>query len=206
VTRLFVFILAMLFVTNAKARPLSYPDGWMIMTENNGLENAIELNYTITPEWGVSYHADYQREDSSFHNAIQANHLLYRGNYEDSQANIYALGGAGLSTKESNSKALYYASVMGDWEDRRFYTSYSNRYEVIGDQGKFSQKGRLGIAPYIGDVGDLHTWFMVQADHRPENNIKLEITPLVRLFQGTNLLEIGYSNKSNVLVNYTKQF
>ncbi len=205
-TRCFVFILILFCMNTAEARPISYPEGVMVMFENNGVENAIELNYTITPKIAVSYHADYQRADSSFHNAIQVNNLIYRGNYPDSQANVYGIVGGGISSNDSNADKLLYGSLMTDWEDRRFYTAYSNRYEIIADQGKFTQKGRLGIAPYIGDVGDLHTWFMVQADHRPEGDIKLEITTLVRLFQGTNLFEIGYSNKSNFLVNYTKQF
>ena len=95
---------------------------------------------------------------------------------------------------------------MADWEDRRFYTAYGNEYEVIDGDGEFTQMGRVGIAPYIGGAGDLHTWLIVQADHRPENHKPIEITPLVRLFKGTNLIEVGYSTQNNFLLNYTHQF
>lgn len=200
------FCCAVFMMQSAEARPLSYPEGFMVMIENNGSENAVDFNYTITPRTSFSYHTAYQRMDSTWHNELAVNNLLWRGNFPDSQANIYSRLAAGVSTGETDAEALGAASLMADWEDRRYYTAYAAEYTQVGDSGAFKQKGRLGIAPYIGEVGDLHTWLMIEATHRPESKDRLEITPLVRLFHGTNLFEIGYSDANKILVNYTKQF
>ena len=192
---------------DAMARPLSYADGFMIMTENNSAENGVDFNYTVTPKTAFSYHVAYQRGDSTWHNEIGMNNLLWRGNFPDSQGNIYSRVAAGVSTKGDVADPLGFASIMADWEDRRYYTSYAGEYTQVGDEGAFKQKARVGIAPYIGEAGDLHTWLMLEATHRPESKKDtLEITPLVRLFQGTNLLELGYSDQHAVLFNFTKQF
>lgn len=202
----FALITLCLFSIPAEARPLSYPNGVMVMTENDGEENAFELNYTITPRTAIAYHVAYQRDDSSMHHAAQMNNLLWRGNFPDSQANLYSKLGAGVNVNDGDTSSLAYGGVMADWEDRRFFVSYGNEYEMVGDNGEFMQQARLGIAPYVGDVGDLHTWIMVEADHRPENEDPIEITPLVRLFKGTNLVEMGYSSQNHILFNYTHQF
>jgi hypothetical protein len=204
----FLFLVVLCFVAPslALARPLSYPTGWMVMTENNGDENALELNYTVTPRTAFVYHTAYQRDDSSIHHAAQMNNLIWRGNFPDSQGNLYSKLGAGVNADDSDTNSLVYGGIMADWEDRRIFTSYGNEYEIIDGDGEFTHMARVGIAPYVGDVGDVHTWVMVQADHRPENKDPIEITPLVRLFKGENLMEIGYSNQHNFLFNYTRQF
>ena len=68
------------------------------------------------------------------------------------------------------------------------------------------QSARVGIAPYIGDYGDLHTWLMLQVDHVPESDEQITVTPLVRLFKDVHLLEAGMSNQGDVLFNYILRF
>ena len=70
----------------------------------------------------------------------------------------------------------------------------------------FTQKIKLGIAPYIGDYGDLHTWLMIEINNYPESADVLTITPLVRLFYQTHLIEIGSNDKNKFLFNYTIRF
>jgi hypothetical protein len=66
---------------------------------------------------------------------------------------------------------------------------------------------RVGYAPYEGDSGDLHTWLMLEIDHRPEDDDPITATPLVRLFKGPLLLEMGYNLTVNQpLINFTYRF
>jgi len=69
------------------------------------------------------------------------------------------------------------------------------------------QAARVGFAPYEGDTGDLHTWLMLEIDHRPKNEDDLALTPLIRLFKGPVLIEAGYNLTANQpLINFTYRF
>ena len=46
----------------------------------------------------------------------------------------------------------------------------------------FSQKAQIGIAPYIGNYGDLHTWLMFKTDHNPETTNAITYTPYLDFF------------------------
>src|SRR5690606_33676327 len=100
-----------------------------------------------------------------------------------------------------------FAGLAADWEDRRFFVSYENRMLWAQDiHDGFRQTARIGIAPYIGDYGDLHTWLMLQAQHAPEGEHDFTVTPLVRFFKGDHLVEAGVSNHGDVLFNWTIRF
>ena len=87
---------------------------------------------------------------------------------------------------------------MADWETRSLFTSYRARYLNAAHFGnQFMQAARVGFAPYEGDTGDLHTWLMVEIDHRPSDPDSVTATPLVRFFKGPLLVEAGY----NITVN-----
>ena len=76
-----------------------------------------------------------------------------------------------------------------------------------GDIDKsYWQQARVGVAPYIGDYGDVHTWLMLQVEHAPSDRYPVTITPLVRLFQGTKMLEAGVSTRGDVLLNLNLTF
>ena len=53
----------------------------------------------------------------------------------------------------------------------------------------------LGIAPYIGEYGDIHTWFMIKIDHTPEFDRNLVFTPHIRFFKNVHLVEVGADTK-----------
>ena len=66
---------------------------------------------------------------------------------------------------------------------------------------------QIGVAPYIGEYGDLHTWLMLEIDHRPSDPDSITATPLVRFFKGPLLVEAGYNLTVNQpLVNFTYRF
>ena len=132
--------------------------------------------------------------------------MLHRRNTKESQANIYLKGAIGLADND-NTYGAASAGIAIDWETRRYFTSYENRYLTTEPiENNFDQKARIGIAPYIGNYGDLHTWLMLEAQHTPEADDKFELTPLIRLFKGAHLIEGGISFDGNATANYIKRF
>jgi hypothetical protein len=210
--RLFLVLLSFIAVDTADARPVSYPGGATSMIMNDGNTNSIHIHYSPTATYSVGYKGEYWRKDDYMINAIQLNNLVKRWNGADSQANVYLKSGVGVATPlsgpdEGDTGLAAFTGMGADWETRRYFTSYENRVTHAGDINDFfTQSARVGVAPYIGDYGDLHTWLMVQVDHKPEGKDPVTVTPLVRLFKGINLVEAGISNQGDVLFNWVARF
>lgn len=190
--------------TEALARPVSYADGWMAMATNDGQNNALMLLYSPTAAFSFGPFAEHNRQSDGTLYGLQANYLVRRWNARDSQGNFYFLSGWGMARNEGDLDPGGYAGIEADWEDRKYYVSFENRYTFANNvQEEYTQKARIGFAPYVADYGALHTWFMLQADHRPENKDSFTLTPFVRLFKGTSLGEVGVSDKGDLLFNFT---
>lgn len=196
----------------AQARPVSYPGGWTFMTMNDADTHMAHLNYTFTPALSLGYTAEYWRDDKFQMHTLQMNNLLKRWNNTASQGNLYLKSGAGAAYSDKHPfdrdwEPAAFTGIAADWEDRRFYTSYENRIVWADDiHDSFMQQARIGIAPYIGDYGDLHTWLMLQVNHAPENKHPVTVTPVVRLFKGDHLVEAGVSNQGTALFNWTIRY
>ncbi len=177
----------------------------MTMIDESSTE--FEINHTLTPKYALGLMSEYTRDGNWWKQSVHQYNLLKRWNMPDSQGNLYLMSGAGVAYDRDHSTAAVEAGIQADWEDRRFYTSYSNRLMNAGgiDRG-FEQKARVGIAPYIGEYGDLHTWLMLQVEHTPEESDEFTVTPLVRLFKGTNLAEVGVSDKGTVFFHFMIYF
>lgn len=200
-------LMALLGVEEAQARPVSYPGGTTLMLQNNGDVNSLHLHYSPTAHYSLGYRGEYWREgDYSIH-ALQMNNLLKRWNNPDSQANLYLKSGVGVAVDGDDTQEAAFTGVAADWEDRRFFVSYENRYTHAGDIDDFyMQSARVGVAPYIGEYGDVHTWLMLQVEHEPEAKDQITVTPLVRFFKDTHLIEAGLSNQGDVLFNWVMRF
>ena len=187
----------------AKARPVSYSGGWMFMTGNDMSTNGASLVYSPTATTGIGPFFDHYRDTDGELAGISLNWLARRWNNRDSQGNFYLLSGFGVASGTGRQRAGGYAGMEADWEDRRYYISYENRYTAAGEdvRQEFQQKGRLGIAPYVAEAGGVHTWLMLQADHTPEDQDNWTVTPLVRVFKGDYLAEAGVSNRGTFLFN-----
>jgi hypothetical protein len=189
------------------ARPVSYPGGITGMTMNDGDKNSAHLHYSPTAKTSLGYKFEYWRDVEYTINAVQMNNLLKRWNKKDSQANLYLKSGLGVAHSDGETEAAGFTGIAADWENRRFFTSYENRYTEAGDIADFyMQSARVGWAPYAGDYGDLHTWLMLQVEHTPEAGDHVTVTPLVRFFKGVHLLEAGMSNRGDVLFNYVIRY
>ncbi|HAQ50224.1 MAG TPA: hypothetical protein DCR13_01605 [Gammaproteobacteria bacterium] len=191
-----------------QARPVSYPGGWTGMFMNDGDKNSAHIHYSPTAKTSVGYKFEYWRDKEMTLNAVQMNNLLKRWNNPDSQANLYLKSGVGIAYSDAGdfdgeTSAAGFTGIAADWENRRFFISYENRYTEAGEIDDFyQQSARVGVAPYIGDYGDLHTWLMLQVEHMPENDNNFTVTPMVRLFKDVHLLEAGVSNHGEILFNY----
>lgn len=200
------------FAATGQARPVSYPGGVTVMVMNNGDRNSLHIHYSPTALYSVGYLSEYWRDSETTLQMLQVNNLLKRWNKPDSQANIYLKSGIGMAYSDygdfdHDSDVAAFTGIAADWESRRFFVSYANRYNDFGQMGDFyMQSGRVGVAPYIGDYGDIHSWLMLEVDHNPESSEPLTVTPLVRFFKGVHLLETGMSNKGDVLFNYIVRF
>ena len=196
----------------AQARPVSYPGGWTMMSMNNGEANNLHIHYSPTAQMSLGYKFEYWRDKEFTLNAVQMNNLIKRWNERHSQANLYLKSGVGVAYSDegafdNETEAAGFTGVAADWENRRYFISYENRYT---DAGKiddfFSQSARVGWAPYEGDYGDIHTWLMLQVEHSPENDNNFTVTPLVRFFKDVHLLEAGMNNHGEVLLNYVLRY
>lgn len=195
-------------ICSAQAKPLTYPGGWQTTAEVTGDMVSLLNTYTITPKWGVGLHNEYDREMDYQMHSLHVTHLLWRGNYPDAQANLFLQGGAGYARSDEGADSVAgYAGLLADWENRRFYTEYSNRYVHAGGiDKKFTQQARIGVAPYVAEAGSLHTWLILQADHTPTNDDTFSITPVVRVFKKSTMVEAGVRDDGQVMLHLMHAF
>jgi len=205
-------LLAGALCNSAYARPVSYPGGWTSMISNNGSNNAVHIHYSPTANYSLGVRSQYNRDKEFWFNGVQVNNLIKRWNEPDSQANFYLKSGAGVTRSDygdydGKTAGTFFTGIALDWEDRRFFTSYENTYFDAGDiDDHYAQSARVGVAPYIGDYGDLHTWMMVLLDHEPEAEHPVTVTPLVRMFKDVHLVEAGLSNRGEVTLNWVIRY
>ena len=177
------------------------------MQMNDGFENSLMLSYSPTAKDAIGLRTDYMRNDDVLLNTLTYNRLLKRWNQPESQGNLFLLTGLGAAEGNGNIDPAATLGIEADWETRRIYFSYENR--LIGSSAiddSFSQKFRTGFAPYVADYDAVHTWLMVQIDHRPSHDDEITVTPFIRLFNTEVLGELGISSKKDVMFNVTFQF
>ena len=205
-------IISLSLAQEVQARPVSYPSGWTFMTMNDGDKNTAHLHYSPTAKTSFGYKFEYWRDRDFTLHAAQMNNLLKRWNKKHSQANLYLKSGLGVATShegafDGDSSPAGFTGLAADWEDRRTFISYENRYTEAGKIDDFySQSARIGFAPYEGDYGDLHTWLMLQVEHMPEAAHNVTVTPLVRFFKDVHLVEAGMNTRGELLFNYVFRY
>ncbi len=191
----------------ALARPVSYADGWMLMSTNDRMELSQAVSYSPTAKDAFGLRNDVMRDDGAVLTTATYNRLLSRWNLPDSQANLFLLTGLGASAKDGDARAAGTLGMEVDWESRRYYAAYEMRAVASSIiRQDFEQRARLGIAPYRGGYDDLHTWLMVEVAHQPSEAHPVIVTPFVRLFTTQGLGEMGISNRGDLLLNLTLQF
>ena len=195
-----------------QARPVSYVGGWTFIEETDRESTALWVHYTVSPQLSLGWRSEWDRVSETIFHGPQATVLAKRWFGENYPANIYGLAGLGVATgRGSNpldSSPGGFVGVLADWETRRLFLSYRGRVGATDNaSSKTVQAARVGVAPYIGNTGDLHTWIMLEVDHRPDNPESVGVTPLVRFFKGAALFEAGWSLVDDEpLLNLTYRF
>lgn len=200
--------LIMLCSHSVAAKPISYPGGTMLMVENDETGHAVSVDYTFSPRVAAALYVKKEINGDAFTMiGPQVNYLVKRWNLPHGQGNIFSMSGAGTAVMEGQAKFTAWTTILADYETRRIFTSYEARLmHVDGMKTSLWQRARVGVAPYLGNYDDLHTWLMVQVDHHPEKRHTTVVTPLVRLFCKTLLVEGGVSTRGTVMFNLVKQF
>ncbi len=198
--------------TGAVARPVSYAGGWTAIEQTDRQATMALVHYSPTPTYSIGLRIDWDRRDDILFVGPQATWLAKRWFGEDYQANVYLFGAAGaakgVGDNDGEARAAVLGGVMADWETRRLFVSYRAHGFEAGDlDATFMQAARVGFAPYVANTGALHTWLMIEIDHRPDNPEPIGVTPLVRFFKGPALFEAGWSvTDDRPLVNFTYRF
>lgn len=196
----------------ALARPVSYKGGWVIQGKADIDSYWGLVHYTPERWFSVGSRTEVFKDGWMF-TGSQLNVLAKRWNHEKWQANVYIKSGAGLaattSRGDNKTDAVAFTGLAADWEDRRLFLGYTNRFMYAGGiESFFNQKIRVGVAPYIGDYGDIHTWLMVDVRYQimREKKNRFDVTPLVRFFKGPIMAEAGASVKGDVYFSWTMLF
>lgn len=202
-------ILLSFFASNVFARPISYSGGTTIMQNNDAIKNSVHVHYSPSYKYSVGYKGEYFRKDQIALNGLQLNNLLKRWNLPGLQGNLYLKTSVGNANKSGNNELYGFTGIAGDFETRKYFISYENRYyKSDGDIiSQFQQSVRVGVAPYVANYGNLHTWLMLQLTHTPEfEGDEVIATPLVRFFKGAHLAEFGVSSNKRILFNFIARF
>jgi len=173
---LFLFI----FIADAQARPISYPEGWTLMGQSNWEKNRIHLHYSPTSSYSLGVVSEDFKNSNRKDFGFQLNNLLFRKNTSKSQTNVYSMIGLGLAKEDS----------------------YELNKTLRFDDGSFHQEGRVGVAPYLAEFGSIHTWLMLQAQHHPEEAQEVRIAPIIRLFKDQFLFELGLDSEKDFIFNF----
>jgi hypothetical protein len=193
----------------ASARPVSYAGGWTVLQDNNGMYSSLHVHYSPTATDSIGLYVEQNQDLDQTFTGLQYNRLVRRWNAPQSQGNLYLKLGAGVADPfgESDAAAASFAGIAADWETRRVFVSYDVRARDFGEDESLCQAARLGIAPYVAEFGELHTWAMLQVENHPDADEPLTVTPLLRFFKGPLLVEAGYTlEEDEFLLNWTWRF
>ena len=181
--------ISIIFICNIDARPISYSDGHTLMHFNDSMKESIYYHYSPTYKFSIGLETMQNKVFSTNETNIRFTYLLNRKNKKLSQRNLYFQ--SAFSSKDNN----YAYGMHGDWETRRYFIGFD--YKEVKNIIDYTDKHiQLGVAPYLGEYGDLHTWLMVKTKKNSLNNKQITY-PVIKFFKGNVLLELGYDKKTD---------
>ena len=188
---LFMLTMLSLFAIDLDARPISYSGASTLMAFSNDIKNSVYYHYSPTYKYslGVEFVRDkFQKKNYA---SLRFTALLNRKNTQHSQRNLYFQ--SGISFDEPHNR---FYGIHGDWETRRWYTGFN--FKKLDSKGVnyIEQFYQVGVAPYIGEYGDLHSWIMIKTR---KNSFRSDWStyPVLKFFKGDALIELGYSKKTH---------
>ena len=204
-------ILVLGIASSVMARPISYAGGWTIMQMNNWEFSRLHTHYSPDVKNSIGVTVENFNDSDRYNLNLQWNYLFGRKNTKHSQANLYIKTRAGVAIAGDEKEPHASMGIAGDWETRRYFVSYEamGRYADELNNGSLHQKARVGIAPYVREYGNIHTWIMLQAEHHPEaidQDNQIIFTPMIRMFKGDYLGEFGINTNGDAMFNWIVRF
>lgn len=194
------FVVALLAVSTAFARPISYTDSFTFMTLSDDSRDSVYVHYSPSFKRSVGIEISDDKTFRTTYGLLRYTQLLFRKNTRKSQTNLYFISGLGLSETKN-----YNYGVQGDWETRKYFLGFKyNQNNFFGARFR-DQYFMVGIVPYIGKYGDLHTWIMLKSKKNSLTN-ENHLYPILKFFKGDSLLEIGYDNQQKIDLHFVQRF
>ena len=194
------FSILLLMLSQLEARPISYSGGSTLMMISNQMQDSAYYHYSPTYKFSIGIQKVKDKYFNSSYSYLRFTYLLNRKNTKDSQRNLYFQSGI-----SSDGMDNYFYGTHGDWETRRLFSGFGYKKTETKRQDYFEQYFQVGIAPYIGEYGDLHTWLMLKSK-KNELIDNWDTYPVLKMFKGNALMEIGYSDSSKWDVHLMYRF
>ena len=182
------------------ARPISYSGGSTIMSFSDNIKDSLYYHYSPSYKYSVGIENISDKYFDDNYSYVRFTYLLNRKNTENSQRNLYLQ--SGISSKGFNE---FFYGMHGDWETRRLFVGFGLKETKRKIHDYSEQYYQIGVAPYLGDYGDLHTWIMIKAKENSLEN-KWSTYPVLKFFKGNVLVEFGYGEKTEWDVHLMYRF
>ena len=182
------------------ARPISYSGGSTIMSFSDNIKDSLYYHYSPSYKYSVGIENIRDKYFDDNYSYVRFTYLLNRKNTENSQRNLYLQ--SGISSKGFNE---FFYGMHGDWETRRLFVGFGLKETKRKIHDYSEQYYQIGVAPYLGDYGDLHTWIMIKAKENSLEN-KWSTYPVLKFFKGNVLAEFGYGEKTEWDVHLMYRF
>ena len=191
------------------AHPVSFKDATAVMTWNQSFMTDNWVTYSFHPRMAIAARTMRLEmpEGRMNYYAPQFDFLVKRWNETDSQANIYIYGSYGVAHFLNQTDRAAQVGMEIDAESRKHYISvqYEKMWTPVGPDMDII-KARLGVAPYEAEFNEVASWFMIQYQRHPMLVKENVVTPLIRLFYKSFLLEGGVSTDGDWMTNFMFHF
>ena len=194
------FIILLIISFGLDARPISYSGGSTIMSFSDNIKDSLYYHYSPSYKYSVGIENIRDKYFNDNYSYVRFTYLLNRKNTENSQRNLYLQ--SGISSKGFNE---FFYGMHGDWETRRLFVGFGLKETKKKIHDYSEQYYQIGVAPYLGDYGDLHTWIMIKAKENSLEN-KWSTYPVLKFFKGNVLVEFGYGEKTEWDVHLMYRF
>ena len=195
-----VRLILLLSFINLEARPISYSGGSTAMLITDNMKDSVYYHYSPTYKYSVGIETVKDLIFDQEYSYLRFTYLMNRKNTRHSQRNLYFQ--SGISSKGRDN--VFYG-IHGDWETRRVFTGFGFKEVENTTQDYQDYFLQAGIAPYIGEYGDLHTWLMLKSKKNTITN-EWQTYPVLKFFKGDFLSEFGYDSKINWDVHMMYRF
>ena len=184
------FSIVLVFSAELIARPISYTGGTTAMLFSDNMKNSAYLHYSPSYKYSLGIELVKDKHFDEEYAVFRYTYLLNRKNTQTSQRNLYFQ--SGVASDEIHN---HFYGIHGDWETRRWFAGFDYKNVSIDNTDYTDKSFQIGVAPYLGDYGDLHSWVMLKTK---KNSLRSDWStyPVLKFFKGNLLFEVGYDKKT----------